>query len=139
MIINRVALQRQSTVLLLLAVIIIIGVFSYLSLPRESFPEINIPYVFVTTSYEGVSATDMETLITMPIERKLKGLNNVEDIRSTSNEGLSTVAIQFSTNTDIEKALQEVKDKVDLAKNDLPQDLPRSPSVIEMNFSDIPV
>ncbi|MEE9517192.1 MAG: efflux RND transporter permease subunit [Candidatus Adiutricales bacterium] len=139
MIINRVALQRQSTVLLALAVIIMVGVFSYLSLPRESFPEINIPYVFVTTSYEGVSATDIETLITMPIERKLKGLDNVKNIRSTSNEGISTVAIQFSTSADIEKALQEVKDKVDLAKNDLPQDLPRSPSVMEVNFSDIPV
>ncbi len=139
MIINRVALQRQSTVLLALVMIIMVGVFSYLSLPRESFPEINIPYVFVTTSYEGVSATDMETLITMPIERKLKGLDNVKNIRSTSNEGLSTVAIQFSTSADIEKALQEVKDKVDLAKNDLPQDLPRSPSVMEVNFSDIPV
>jgi len=138
-IINRVALQRQSTVLLALVMIIMVGVFSYLSLPRESFPEINIPYVFVPTSYEGVSATDIETLITMPIERKLKGLDNVKNIRSTSNEGISTVAIQFSTSADIEKALQEVKDKVDLAKNDLPQDLPRSPNVMEMNFSDIPV
>lgn len=139
MIINSLALKRPATVLLLLVIILVAGLSSYFSLPRESFPDISIPYVFVTTSYEGVSPPDMETLITIPLERKLKGLNDVEEIRSTSAEAFSTVAIKFLPNVDIEKALQKVKDKVDQAKKDLPQDLPNDPSVTEVNFSEFPV
>ena len=73
MIINRVALMRKPTVLVLLLLCVIAGVFSYLVLPRESSPDITIPYVFVTTTYEGVAPEDMEKLITLPLERKLKG------------------------------------------------------------------
>ncbi|MEJ2286323.1 MAG: efflux RND transporter permease subunit, partial [Desulfobacterales bacterium] len=88
MIVNRAALKRQATVLALLVIIVIAGLYCYATLPRESFPDITIPYVFVTTTYEGVAPQDMEKLITIPIERKLKGIDNVEEIRSTSAEGL---------------------------------------------------
>ena len=77
MIVNRFALKRQSTVLALLVIILIIGTYCYFTLPRESFPDITIPYVFITTTYEGVAPEDMEELITIPIERKLKGLSDV--------------------------------------------------------------
>jgi multidrug efflux pump len=108
-------------------------------LPRESFPDITIPYVFVTTTYEGVAPEDMEELITIPIERKLKGIDDVEEIRSTSAEGLSTVAIKFLPKVDIDDALQKVRDKVDQAKNDLPAELEDDPVIKEVNFSDMPV
>jgi multidrug efflux pump len=87
MIINRAALMRQSTVLVLTLFLILVGVFSYMVLPRESEPDITIPYVFVSTDYEGVAPEDMETLITLPLERKLKGLSDVEEITSTSVRG----------------------------------------------------
>ncbi len=139
MIINQWALRRQASVLTLLVILVIVGVYSYLTLPRESFPDITIPYVFVTTSYEGVSPEDMETLITMPIERKLKGLAGVEEIRASSSEGLSTVAVKFLPSVDIDDALQKVRVKVDQAKADLPAELEDDPVVEEVNFSDIPV
>ena len=139
MIINTWALRRQATVLTLLVILLIIGVHSYLNLPREAFPDITIPYVFVTTTYEGVAPEDMETLITMPIERKLKGLAGVEEIRASSSEGLSTVAVKFIPSVDIDDALQKVRVKVDEAKADLPSDLEDEPVVEEVNFSDIPV
>ncbi len=139
MIINQWALRRQASVLTLLVLLVIIGVYSYLTLPRESFPDITIPYVFVTTTYEGVSPEDMETLITMPIERKLKGLAGVEEIRASSAEGLSTVAVKFIPSVDIDDALQKVRVKVDEAKADLPAELEDDPVVEEVNFSDIPV
>lgn len=139
MIINKWALRRQATVLTLLVFLVIIGVHSYLTLPREAFPDITIPYVFVTTTYEGVAPEDMETLITMPIERKLKGLSGVEEIRASSAEGLSTVAVKFIPSVDIDDALQKVRVKVDQAKADLPSDLEDDPVVEEVNFSDIPV
>jgi CzcA family heavy metal efflux pump len=139
MILNQAALKRQATVLALLIVIVIAGIYCYVTLPRESFPDITIPYVFVTTTYEGVAPQDMEELITIPIERKLKGIDNVEEIRSTSAEGISTVAIKFLPKVDLDDAVQKVRDKVDQAKNDLPADLPDDPSIQEVNFSDMPV
>jgi CzcA family heavy metal efflux pump len=139
MIVNHYALKRQVTVMALLALIVIAGVYCYVTLPRESFPDITIPYVFVTTTYEGVAPEDMEELITIPIERKLKGIDDVEEIRSTSAEGLSTVAIKFLPKVDIDDALQKVRDKVDQAKNDLPAELEDDPVIKEVNFSDMPV
>jgi len=139
MIVNRAALKRQATVLALLVIIVIAGLYCYATLPRESFPDITIPYVFVTTTYEGVAPQDMEKLITIPIERKLKGIDNVEEIRSTSAEGLSTVAIKFLPKVDLDDAVQKVRDKVDQAKNDLPADLADDPAIQEVNFSDMPV
>ena len=139
MIVNEWALRRQATVLTLLVILVIIGVYSYRILPREAFPDITIPYVFVTTTSEGVAPEDMEKLITMPIERKLKGLSGVEEIRASSAEGLSTVAVKFLPTVDIDDALQKVRVKVDQAKADLPADLEDEPVVEEVNFSDIPV
>ena len=139
MIVNQLALRRQSTVVALLIFIVVAGLYCYLTLPRESFPDITIPYVFVTTSYEGVAPEDVEELITIPIERKLKGLSDVEEIRSTSEEGLSQVAIKFLPKVDIDDALQKVRDKVDQAIADLPSDLPDDPVIEEVNLSDLPV
>jgi multidrug efflux pump len=139
MIVNRIALKHQVTVLALLFFIVVAGLYCYLTLPRESFPDITIPYVFVTTKYEGVSPEDMEKLITIPIERKLKGVSDVEEIRSTSAEGISTVAVKFLPGIEIDDALQKVRDKVDQAKQDLPAELPDDPVIQEVNFSDIPV
>jgi CzcA family heavy metal efflux pump len=139
MILNQYALKRQITVLALLVIIVIAGLYCYVSLPRESFPDITIPYVFVTTTYEGVAPADMEELITIPIERKLKGIDDVEEIRSTSAEGLSTVAIKFLPKVNLDDALQKVRDKVDQAEGDLPADLQDDPVIKEVNFSDMPV
>ncbi|MBN1829240.1 MAG: efflux RND transporter permease subunit [Deltaproteobacteria bacterium] len=139
MIINQTALRRQSTVVALLIFIVIVGIYSYNKLPRESFPDITIPYIFVTTTYEGVAPSDVEKLITIPLERKLKGLSDVEEIRSTSEEGLSTVAIKFLPKVNIDDALQKVRDKVDQAKGDLPAELQDDPVITEVNFSEFPV
>ncbi|MEW5725115.1 MAG: efflux RND transporter permease subunit, partial [Thermodesulfobacteriota bacterium] len=139
MIVNQYALKRQAAVLALLVLIVVAGLVSYLGLPRESFPDITIPYVFVTTNYEGVSAEDMEKLITIPLERKLKGLADTEEMTSNSAEGISTVAVKFLPSVDIDVALQKVKDKVDQAMGDLPADLPEDPFVKEVNFQDWPI
>jgi multidrug efflux pump len=139
MFVNQAALKRQVTVLALLVLIVIAGLYAYATLPRESFPDITIPYVFATTVYEGVAPQDMEELVTIPIERKLKGISDVEEIRSTSAEGISTVAVKFLPDVDLDDALQKVRDKVDQAKPDLPDDLPDEPVIQEVNFSDLPV
>lgn len=139
MLISDVSIDRRSTVFALMLIILVVGIYSYLVLPRESSPDITIPYVLVVTPYEGVSSGDIESLITHPIERKLKGLKNVEEIRSISAEGSSMITIEFTPDVDIDNALQWVRDKVDQAKGDLPTDLENDPSILEINISEFPI
>lgn len=139
MILNEGAVRNQPFVLVLLILILVAGLYSYAKLPREAAPDIQIPYIFVTTDYEGVAPEDMEKLITIPLERKLKGLEGVEELTSQSDDGLSTIAIKFLPSVDIDDALQKVRDKVDQAKGDLPSDLKDDPVISEMNFSDQPI
>jgi multidrug efflux pump subunit AcrB len=139
MIISDTAVKKSITVMVLSVIIIVFGVYSYLVLPRENEPDITIPYVFVSTSYKGVSPTDIETSITIEIEKKLKGLDGVKKIQSVSSEGLSSINIEFITGTDIDQALQDVKDKVDEAQGELPADLENDPAVFEVNLSEMPI
>ncbi len=139
MIISDTAVRKSTTVLVLSLLLIIVGLYSYVVLPRESSPDITIPNVFVSTSYRGVSPTDIETSVTIEIEKKLKGLDGLKKIQSVSSEGLSSINIEFVTGTDIDKALQDVKDKVDEALGSLPTDLEDDPTVFEVNFSEMPI
>jgi multidrug efflux pump len=139
MIITEIAVRKRTSVLVLSAVLIVVGVYSYLSLPRESAPDITIPYVFIMTKYPGVAPEDMEKSITIPIEKKLKGLEAVKKIQSSSTEGKSSIVIEFVAGTDIDDVLIKTKDKVDLAKQELPSDLEDDPEVFEVNISEQPI
>ena len=139
MIVSDTAVKNRISVGVLAVIILVIGIHSYKVLPRESSPDITIPYVFVQTDYRGVSASDIETGITIKIENKLKGLDRVKNISSVSAEGLSQINIEFIAGTDIDEVLTRVKDKVDEVRNELPSDLENDPSVYEVNFSDMPI
>jgi len=139
MILSDTAIKNRVSVLVLVVIIVGMGLYAYAVLPRESEPDITIPYVFVQTDYRGVSATDIETAITIKIEKKLKGLDKVKNISSVSSQGLSQINIEFLPGTDIDEVLTRVKDKVDEAKNDLPTDLENDPLVFEVNFSEMPI
>ncbi len=133
------AVRHRVSVMVLAVIILIFGIYSYISLPRESEPDITIPYVFISTSYKGVSSSDIETSITIEIEKKLKGIEGVKKISSISAEGISSIVIEFVTGTDIDTALEKVRNKVDEAKNELPTDLENDPSVFEVNISEMPI
>ena len=139
MIVSNTAVRQRISVLVLALIILIFGTYCYNILPRESEPDITIPNVFVSTSYKGVASKDIETSITIEIEKKLKGLEGVKKIHSVSSEGLSSINIEFVTGTDIDDALQKVRDRVDEAKNELPADLEEDPNVFEVNFSELPI
>ena len=106
MIISNLAITNRTTVWVLIVLIFVFGLYSYVTLPRESNPDIPIPYVIVTTVYEGVSPEDVETAVTMKLERKLQGLKGVKEIRSSSAEGLSLIRIEFLPEINIDDALQ---------------------------------
>jgi multidrug efflux pump subunit AcrB len=139
MILSDTAVKKSVSVLVLAVLILVFGIYCYRVLPRESEPDITIPNVFVSTNYRGVSSTDIETAVTVEIEKKLKGLDGLKKIQSVSSEGISSINIEFMTGTDIDKALQDVKDKVDEALGELPNDLDEDPSVFEVNFSELPI
>ncbi len=139
MLVSNAAIDRRSSVFALMLIIIIVGIYSYIVLPRESTPDITMPVVMVVTTYEGVTSGDIESLITHPIERKLKGLKDVEKISSVSAEGSSMITIEFIPDVDIDNALQWVRDKVDQAKGDLPRDLENDPSILEINLAEFPI
>ncbi len=139
MMVSDTAIKNRISVLVLALIILGMGIYAYKSLPRESDPDVTIPYVFVQTDYRGVSASDIETAITIKIEKKLKGLDKVKNISSVSSQGLSQINIEFLPGTDINEVLTKVKDKVDESKKDLPSDLENDPSVFEVNISEMPI
>lgn len=138
MILSDVAIRKRTTVFVLIVMIVLFGSYNYITLPRESAPDIAVPFIIVTTTYTGVSPADMENTVTLPLEKKLKGLRDVEEITSVSAEGVSSISIEFLPDVDIDDALQKVKDKVDQAEPDLPSDAD-DPMVTEVNFSDRPI
>ncbi|MDA0747200.1 MAG: efflux RND transporter permease subunit, partial [bacterium] len=132
------AIRHKITIYVFVLILVLFGGYSYWALPREAAPDITIPFIVISTIYIGAPPQDIEKLVTRPIEQELQGLENVKETRSTSVEGASTITVEFNPDEDINNALQRVKDKVDLAKQDLPEDI-EDPVVMEINFSNIPM
>lgn len=136
---TNISLKNKNTVYLLSVIIVFMGISTYNSLPKDSYPEIEQPVVYVGTPHPGNSPLDIESLITRPIEKELNTISEVDEIKSTSVDGYSTIIVEFQQGTDIEDALQKAKDAVDKAKPELPTDLETDPNVFEMNFSEFPI
>ncbi len=138
MLVSNAAIRNRTTVGVIVAVILIFGTYSYIVLPRESSPDVPIPFIVITTIYEGVSPEDIESSVTIKIEKELSGLKGVKEITSTSAEGASTIAIEFLPDVKIDDAMQYVRDKLDLAKAELPDDA-EEPTQTEINIADFPI
>jgi len=138
MLLTDVAIRNRTTVAVLGLLIILLGGYSYMSLPREAAPDIPIPHVLVSTLYEGVSPEDIETSVTMKIEKELNGIRGVEEISSSSAEGMSMIDVEFTPDVPSEVALQRVRDRVDLAKGELPREA-EEPAIKEINFAELPI
>jgi len=139
MIVTNYAIKFRVAVFVFVIALTIMGIISYVQVPREGTPDITIPYVFVTAPYEGTAPSEIENLVTIPLEKQFNDLENVKEITSTSSEGLSLTVIEFTPKEDLNNALQRVKDKIDLATPDLPKDLDE-PMVEVINFStDVPI
>ena len=133
------SINNKMTVFVIIGMIFLAGIYSYQSMPREAFPEIVVPEVFVSTAYPGNSAIDIEKLITRPLEKEINGISGVDEITSTSIEGFSSINVKFDFSMTPTEALRKVKDKVDAATSDkdFPKDLPADPNVKELNFAEL--
>ena len=132
------AVDHRTSVVMLFLILSVAGLLSYLNLPKESQPEVEMPMVAVNTIYPGVSPADVETLVTRPLEEELNTISEVEEMISTSVEGYSSIMIEFSVDSDLNEALQQVREKVDLARPELPDDT-EEPSILEFNISEFPI
>ena len=135
------SINNRTAIYLLMLFISGIGVMQFVTLPKEQFPDVVIPTIYVQTIYVGNSPKDMENLVTQPIEKQLKSITGIkiDKITSTSVQDYSAIIIDFDASEKVDVALQKVKDAVDKAKPDLPTDLTEEPSVMDVNLSDMPI
>lgn len=139
MILTHYAIKFRTAVFVFMAVLVGMGIVSYRTLPREGSPDITIPQVFVNVIYPGTAPEEMENLIVIPIEKKLNELGNVKNISAMAADSVAVFTIEYLAGVDVDTAIQRVKDKIDLSRPDLPQDLDE-PVVEGLNFStDIPI
>ncbi|ENJ2788445.1 multidrug efflux RND transporter permease subunit VmeK [Vibrio parahaemolyticus] len=128
------ALSRSRTMLTLLVMILIAGVITYVTIPKESSPDITIPIIYVSVGHQGISPTDAERLLVRPIEQELRSIEGVKEMTSVASEGHASVTLEFSVGVDLDKAMADVRDAVDLAKPKLPADSDE-PTVNEVTFA----
>lgn len=132
------ALVRSRTVLSILVLVLIAGAIAFIEIPKEAEPDVNIPIIYVSMTHEGISPEDAERLLIRPMEVELRAIEGVKEMRSKGYEGGAYVLLEFEAGFDADSALQDVRDKVDLAKPELPEETDE-PIVSEVNFSLFPV
>lgn len=133
------SIDNKTSIYIVTIILAIAGIFTYMKLQKENFPDIVIPRIIVSTVYPGIAPSDMENIVTRVIEKELKSLNGVKKISSTSNQDYSVIDVEFNANMKVDIAKQLVKDAVDKAQSDLPNDLPAPPNVKEVSFSEFPI
>ncbi|WP_334065666.1 efflux RND transporter permease subunit [Alteromonas genovensis] len=132
------AFSRGRTVALIFVMILIMGASAYVTIPKESEPDIAIPMVYVSVSYEGIAPEDAERLLARPLEKELQSIEGLKEVRSLAAEGYASVTLEFYAGFDSDKAIQDVREKVDLARAELPPGSDE-PQVTEVNVALFPV
>ncbi|HQV56093.1 MAG TPA: efflux RND transporter permease subunit, partial [Chitinophagaceae bacterium] len=135
------AVNNKTAIYIIAILITAYGLIKFNSMPKEQFPDIVVPTISVATVYVGNSPKDIENLVTRPIEKQLKGISGakVNKIQSTSQPDYSLIVVEFDTDVKVELAKQKVKDAIDKARADLPNDLTQEPNVQEFAFSEMPI
>lgn len=135
------SINNRTSIYLMIIFVSLVGIFQFITLPKEEFPDIVIPTVFVQTIYVGNSPSDIENLVTIPIEKEIKGITGakINKIQSTSLQDFSAIVVEFDTDVEMDAALQKVRDAVDKSKAELPTDLTQEPNVQEVSFSEFPI
>ncbi|WP_417515062.1 efflux RND transporter permease subunit [Minwuia sp.] len=132
------AISRARTVIATLLLILLAGAAAYVAIPKESDPDINIPIIYVSMTHEGISPEDASRLLIRPMEQELQGIEGLKEMRSIAADGFGSVVLEFDAGFDADEALDDVREKVDLGKTELPEDTDE-PQVNEVNFSLFPV
>ncbi len=132
------AIDRSRTILSTLVLILIAGSVAYQVIPKESDPDVNIPLIYVSMTHEGISPEDSERLLIRPMEQELRAIEGLKELRAVGYEGGANIIMEFEAGFDADEALVDAREKVDLAKTELPEDTDE-PEIHEVNFSLFPV
>jgi multidrug efflux pump len=135
-------INNRTSIYILTIIITLIGLVSYINLPKEQFPEVKFPQIIVQTINPGTSPENMENLVSKPIEKQLKNISGIKKVTSNSFQDFSVVIAEFNTDVKVVKAKQDVSDAVDKAKSDpngLPKNLPNDPEVKDIDVSEFPI
>ena len=132
------ALSRSRTVIAVLVLLLIAGFSSYVNIPKEARPDVNVPIIYVSMSLKGISPEDAERLLVRPMEAEVKSIEGVKEIRSSAFQGGANVLMEFEAGFNADLALADVREKVDIAKADLPVDADEA-RVEEVNLSLFPI
>ncbi|MEQ8782404.1 MAG: efflux RND transporter permease subunit [Roseibium album] len=130
-------LRRPKTVFVLMIALLVAGVFSYINIPKEDSPDIDVPVFYVSVVQQGISPEDAERLLVRPMETELRGLDGLKEITAVASEGHAGIVLEFDISFDKDEALADVRDKVDAAKGELPADA-EEPTISETNFALVP-
>ena len=133
-----VAISLRTATVVLTLIATFGGMAAYVTLPKEANPSIEIPRLVITTLYPGASPSDVENLITQRIEQEIQSINGIDNIRSSSVEGVSTISVEFTPDVSIDEANQKIRDQVDIAKPDLPTEV-EEPIISEIDLSEFPI
>ena len=136
---SSLSLKNPTTILVLTFILAAAGMSSYNSMPREAFPEVVIPEIYIGTPYPGNSPLDIEKLITRPLEKEINTIPGIDKVLSTSVQGYSTIDVKFDFSVTPTEALRKVKDAVDkvMGEPSFPKDLPADPNIFELNISEL--
>lgn len=132
------AIDNKVSIYVATILICIAGISAYIKLPKESFPEVVFPQIYVLTIFQGAPPTDVENLITKELEKEIKSINGIKKITSNSVQNFSSVIIEFETDIDVTEAKRDVQDAVNRAKTELPE-LDKDPEVYEIDISELPI
>lgn len=132
------SLSKLRTVILLFALLMVMGISSFFTIPKEAQPDVTIPFAIVTVTQEGISPEDADKMLVNPLYQELKGLEGLKEIVSEANEGSASLQLEFELGVDIDTAIDDAKDRVDRAKPELPEDA-SDPRVMEINLAAFPV
>jgi HAE1 family hydrophobic/amphiphilic exporter-1 len=132
------AVKRPVTTILIFVITMIIGLYSLTQLPVDLYPEIELPFISVYTSYPGASASDIETNVTRPIENTLSAVNGLKEITSTSSDNTSVIFLQFEYETNLDEAANDIRTNLSFIQSYLPEDA-EDPTILKFNSSMMPI
>ncbi len=132
------SVRRPVTTILIFAALIVIGLYSLTQLPVDLYPEVELPFVGVVTTYAGASASDIESNITRPIEDMLNSVSNLKEMTSTSSDGLSVIFMNFEYGTNLDEASNDIRSNLSFVENYLPEDSEK-PTIMKFNSSMMPI
>ncbi len=128
------AVSHSRTIIIAFVVTVLAGIVSYQNMPKENEPDVSFPFISVQVRLEGVSPEDSERLLVRPLEQELRTLDGLKEMVGSASEGMANMTLEFQPDVEIDKALNDVRDKVDTAKAKLPQDADE-PVITEVKFS----